>query len=292
MTDEATIRIDGEDVLSVPVLTGTEGERALDISRMRADVGLITHDPGYGNTAETESEVSYVNGEEGILRYRGYPIEQLTEHSTFLEVAYLLYHGELPMKDELERYVEEIRHHTLLREDMRHLFDAFPMDAHPMQILASATTALGTYYPDALDPRDPDAAMISAMRMIAKMPTITAWSYKHRVNQAFVYPRNDLDYTSKLSGVPKENLLALAELYADHVVSVEATGAPLATGRDWPEDWLAHRAPSWFRGRFGRFSSGPPKPTLPQSRGSRCLVTLPVALWGSSSIKRTLFGAL
>ena len=194
--DEARISIDGEDVISVPLVTGTEGERAMDIGRLRADASLITLDGGYGNTAETESRVTYINGEEGILRYRGYPIEQLAEESSFLEVAYLLYTGELPSKVQLEDYVEGVRRHTLLREDMRHLFDAFPMDAHPMQILASATSALGTYYPDALDPLDPDAAWISAMRMIAKMPTITAWAYKHAVNQMFIYPRNDLDYSA------------------------------------------------------------------------------------------------
>lgn len=192
----ASINIDGEEVIGVPVVTGTEGQRAIDISRLRSDAGLITLDPGYGNTAETASEVTFINGEEGILRHRGYPIEQLTEHSSFLEVAYLLYVGELPTKDELETYVEGVRRHTLLREDMRHLFDAFPNDAHPMQILASATSALGTYYPDAVDPLDPEAAWISAMRMIAKMPTITAWAYKHAVNQAFIYPRNDLDYAA------------------------------------------------------------------------------------------------
>lgn len=194
--DSANINIDGETVITVPIVTGSEGERALDITRLRDDAGLITLDSGYGNTAETKSEVAYINGEEGILRYRGYPIEQLAEHSSFLEVAYLLYFGDLPTADELNTFVEGVRHHTMLREDMRHLFEAFPAHAHPMKKLASAISALGTYYPDALDPLDPEAARISSMRLIAKMPTITAWSYKHSVNQAFIYPRNDLDYSS------------------------------------------------------------------------------------------------
>ena len=211
--DEARISIGNEELISVPVITGTEGERALDISRLRSDAGLITLDGGYGNTAEAESGITYINGEEGILRYRGYPIEQLTEQSTFLEVAHLLYEGELPDARQLETFVEGVRNHTPLREDMRHLFEAFPDTAHPMQKLASATSALGTYYPDAIDPLDPDAARISAMRLIAKMPTITAWAYKHSVNQAYIYPRNDLDYASNFLHM----MFALP--VADHIVS-------------------------------------------------------------------------
>ena len=194
--DEARIQIGDEEPITVPVVTGTEGERALDISRIREDAGLITLDGGYSNTAETESSVAYINGEEGILRYRGYPIEQLAEHSSFLEIAYLLYEGVLPTASQLDDYIEVVRRHTLLREDMRHLFEAFPANAHPMQKLASATSALGSYYPDALNPLDSDAARISATRLIAKMPTITAWAYKHSVNQAFIYPRNDLEYAA------------------------------------------------------------------------------------------------
>lgn len=228
--DEARIQVGDEDPITVPVVTGTEGERALDIGRIRAEAGLITLDAGYGNTAETESTVTYINGEEGILRYRGYPIEQLTEHSSFLEVAWLLYNGELPTGDELGDFEELVRTHTLLREDMRHLFEAFPSHAHPMQKLAAATSTLATYYPDFVDPLDPEAARISAMRLIAKMPTIAAWAYKHSVHQAYIYPRNDLDYSAnflhmmfalpvsdlKISPAMAKALDVLFILHADH----------------------------------------------------------------------------
>ena len=239
--DEARIQIGDEDPITVPVVTGTEGERALDISRLRSDASLITLDGGYGNTAEAESRVTYINGEEGILRYRGYPIEQLADRSSFLEIAYLLYEGELPTATQLDHYVEGIRNHTLLREDMRHLFEAFPASAHPMQKLASATSALGTYYPDALDPLDPVAARMSCMRLIAKMPTITAWAYKHSVNQAFIYPQNDLDYSAnflhmmfalpvadfRVSPAMVKALDVLFILHADHGQNLSASAVRL-----------------------------------------------------------------
>ena len=192
---EAQLEWNGRDS-NLNVVVGTEGEKGVDISRLRSETGLVTLDKGFGNTAETASEVTYINGEEGILRYRGYPIETLAESSTFLEVAYLLYHGELPDKDELEEYEEAISTHTLLREDAKHLFEAFPMEAHPMQILASATSALASYYPDALDPFDEPSIAISTTRLIAKLPTIAAWAYKHSMDQPYVYPRNDLPYTA------------------------------------------------------------------------------------------------
>ena len=239
--DEARIQIGDEDPITVPVVTGTEGERALDISRLRSDASLITLDGGYGNTAEAESRVTYINGEEGILRYRGYPIEQLADRSSFLEIAYLLYEGELPTAAQLDHYVEGIRNHTLLREDMRHLFEAFPASAHPMQKLASATSALGTYYPDALDPLDPVAARMSCMRLIAKMPTITAWAYKHSVNQVFIYPQNHLDYSAnflhmmfalpvadyRVSPAMAKALDVLFILHADHSQNLSASAVRL-----------------------------------------------------------------
>jgi citrate synthase len=239
--NEATINIDGKDVLTVPIVTGTEGETALDITRLRADTGLITLDAGYGNTAETNSEVTYLNGEEGILRYRGYPIEQLAEQSSFLEVAYLLYEGHLPNAEELDNYTAMITKHTLLREDMRHLFEAFPNAAHPMQKLASATSALGTYYPDMLDPLDLEAARISSIRLIAKMPTITAWAYKHSVNQPYIYPRNELGYAAnflhmmfklpvqdlEISPAMAKALDVLFILHADHGQNLSASAVRL-----------------------------------------------------------------
>jgi citrate synthase len=220
----------GDRELTLPTTEGTEGDRAVDIAHLRADLGLVTTDRGFANTAEGASAVTYINGEEGILRYRGYPIEQLAERSSFLEVAYLLQYGELPNKAELENYVDAVTRHTLLREDVKHLFEAFPHAAHPMQILASATSALATYYPDALDPSDEEAVDISARRLIAKTPTMVAWSYKYSVHQPYIYPDNDLDYAANflnmMFSVPAEGytpdpvvskaLNMLLILHADH----------------------------------------------------------------------------
>ena len=231
----------GDDTVSLPVTEATTGERAVDISRLRSETGLVSYDKGYGNTAETESSVTYLDGEAGILRHRGYPIEQLVEHSSFLEVAYLLYHGELPTAAELDAYVENINTHTMIKEDMRHLFEAFPTGAHPMQMVASAISALASYYPDALDPLDPAAGDISARRLLAKLPTISAWAYKYRISQPFVYPRNDLDYPSNflhmMFALPVEQykvrpamakaLDVLFILHADHSQNLSASAVRL-----------------------------------------------------------------
>lgn len=226
---EAVLRYEDREI-SLPATVGTEGEEGIDIGRLRSETGLITLDRGFANTAETSSEVSFINGEEGILMYRGYPIEQLAENCSFLEVAYLLQYGELPTAAELGAYEDSITHHTLLREDMKNLFEAFPHEAHPMQILASATSALATYYPDALDPLDDGAVDISSRRLIAKLPTMVSWSYKYRVHQPYVYPRNDLEYSSRflhtMFSVPAEEYIpneviakalnVLFILHADH----------------------------------------------------------------------------
>ena len=231
----------GDHEIELPTEVGTEGEVAVDISRLRASTGLITVDRGFGNTAETRSEVTYIDGEQGILRYRGYPIEQLAEKCSFLEVAYLLQYDELPNKQELEAFEGSITYHTLLREDTKHLFEAFPHAGHPMQILASATSALATYYPDALDPLDEESVDISARRLIAKMPTMIAWSYKYRMHQAYVYPRNDLEYASRflhtMFSVPSEEyvpnesiakaLNVLLVLHADHGQNCSASAVRL-----------------------------------------------------------------
>jgi citrate synthase len=217
----------GDEELTLPVQDSTEGDQGLDISQLRSSLGLVTLDRGFGNTAESTSDITFINGEQGILRYRGYPIEQLAEQASFLEVAYLLQYGELPTKSELEAYEESI---TYLREDMKHLFEAFPHRAHPMQILASATSALATYYPDALDPLDLEAVDVSSRRLIAKTPTMIAWSYKYRVHQPYVYPDNSHDYASNflkmMFSVPAEEydpdpviakaLNMLLILHADH----------------------------------------------------------------------------
>ncbi|HET7846832.1 MAG TPA: citrate synthase [Acidimicrobiia bacterium] len=220
----------GDKELTLKTVSGTVSEVGMDISGIRSGLGLITIDRGFANTAEGTSAVSYVGGEEGVLSYRGYPIEQLADQASFIEVAYLLQYGELPTKDQLEEYVESITRHTLLREDVKHLFEAFPHSAHPMQILASATSALATYYPDALDPLDAEAVDISARRLIAKTPTMIAWSFKYRMHQPYVYPDNELDYASNflkmMFSVPAEEyqpdpvvakaLNMLMILHADH----------------------------------------------------------------------------
>lgn len=237
---EAVIRY-GDKEITLPVVEATEGDSAIDISSLRSELGLITIDRGFANTAESKSSVSYLDGEAGILRYRGYPIEQVAERGEFLEVAYLLLNGELPDSAELEAFRDSITRHTLLREDMKKLFEAFPHDAHPMQILASATTALATYYPDALDPKDPEAVAISSRRLLAKLPTMVAWAYKYRVHQPYVYPRNDLGYATNflhmMFSVPSEPytpnpvvvkaLNVLLILHADHGQNCSATAVRL-----------------------------------------------------------------
>ncbi|MGH3650332.1 MAG: citrate synthase [Acidimicrobiia bacterium] len=220
----------GDDELTLPVRDGIDGDTGVDISELRSSLGVVTLDRGFANTAEGTSNITYIDGEEGILRYRGYPIEQLAENASFLEVAYLLQYGELPTHDELGAYQESITYHTMLHEEIQHLFEAFPHQAHPMQILASATSALATYYPDALDPLDSEAVDVSSRRLIAKTPTMIAWSYKYSVHQPYVYPDNTLDYSSNflrmMFSVPAEDyetdpvvakaLNLLLVLHADH----------------------------------------------------------------------------
>jgi citrate synthase len=195
--DVATLRVDHTEV-ELPIVHGAEGDDALDIGKLRSGTGLITLDPGYGNTGACTSAITFLDGEEGVLRYRGYPIEQLAEHSTFLEVAYLLIWGDLPTREQLDRFVTEVTHHTLIREEMRHFFDSFPHDAHPMAVLASGVVGMSTFYPDSQNIFDPDAVEITSNRLIAKLPTLAAWSFKKAIGQPYVYPRNDLGYSANL----------------------------------------------------------------------------------------------
>jgi citrate synthase len=184
----------GDKTLTLPVTTGSEAESAIDIQKLRAATGLITLDPGFGNTGACKSAITFIDGEKGILRYRGYDIAELAEKSTFLEVAWLLLHGELPTQAELDGFRQEVTHHTLLHEDFRRFFDALPKDAHPMPVCAAAVAALATFY----QMGDPDTkgAHQTVVRLIAKMPTLAAYSYKHSIGQPFVYPLNKLDYSS------------------------------------------------------------------------------------------------
>jgi citrate synthase len=229
MKDAASLRI-GDREVDLPIIHGEEGDDALDISSLRSETGLITIDPGYGNTGACTSAITFLDGEEGVLRYRGYPIEQLAESSSFLEVAYLLIWGELPTREQLDRFVNEVTHHTLIREEMRHFFDSFPADAHPMAVLASGVVGMSTFYPASQNIWDDDAVEVTINRLIAKLPTLAAWSFKKAIGQPYVYPRNDLAYSPNLLhmmfAVPSESYEvdpAVAEaldllliLHADH----------------------------------------------------------------------------
>lgn len=194
MSDFAELHYNGN-VYKLPVVEGTEKEKALDISKLRAQSGLITIDPGFKNTGSTESAITFLDGEEGILRYRGYPIEQLAEHSTFMEVAYLIIYGELPDKAELDKWTSDITYHTLIHEDFRRILGGFPRSAHPMGVLSSLVTSLTAFYPESLDPtRSVEEVRISIVRLLAKLPTMAAWCYKNQIGQPIIYPKNNLDY--------------------------------------------------------------------------------------------------
>jgi citrate synthase len=193
MGELAKLRVGGEE-LDLPVIVGTEDERAIDVSELRARTGHITLDEGYVNTGSTTSSITFLDGERGILRYRGYPIEVLAERCDFVEVSYLLIYGELPNAEQLQRFRSALRRHTMLHEDMRSFYNGFPRDAHPMAILGSVVGALSTFYQDSLNPRDPKQVEISVHRLMAKLPTIAAYSYKKSIGQPLVYPQNDLSY--------------------------------------------------------------------------------------------------
>lgn len=189
----ARLIVDGKE-LQMSVVVGSEDEKAINIANLRRDTGYITIDEGYVNTSSTTSAITYLDGENGILRYRGYPVEQLAEHCDFVETSYLLIYGELPNAQQLAAFRDSIRKHTMLHEDMKSFYNGFPRDAHPMAILASVVGALSTFYQDSLDPHDPDQRTISIHRLLAKLPTIAAYSYKKSIGQPFNYPRNDLSY--------------------------------------------------------------------------------------------------
>lgn len=180
--------------IELPVLVGTEGEVGIDISALRGLSGAITLDEGFVNTGSTCSAITFLDGEKGVLRYRGYPVETLAQNCDFLEVAYLLIYGELPNLKQAEDFSNLITNHTMLHEDMKSFYNGFPRDAHPMGILSSVVGALSTFYQDSMDVHDPDQVEISSCRLLAKLPTIAAYSYKKSIGQPFVYPRNSLGY--------------------------------------------------------------------------------------------------
>lgn len=220
----------GDKELPLEQVPATEGESGLNIANLLKETGRITLDHGFVNTASCSSSITYISGDEGILRYRGYPIEQLAQTSTFLETAYLLIYGNLPTAVELSDFEHSISQHTMVHEDLRRFFDGFPRDAHPMPVLSSAVSALSTFYQDSLDPFDPQQVHISTIRLLAKMPTIAAYAYKKSVGQPYLYPDNSLGYVQNLLrmtfGVPAEPYIAdpvvvraldqLLILHADH----------------------------------------------------------------------------
>ncbi|MEM6641580.1 MAG: citrate synthase [Bacteroidota bacterium] len=196
MSKTAKITIEDKSY-ELPMIKGSENEEAVDISSFRGQSGVITIDRGFKNTGSCESAITFLDGEEGILRYRGYPIEQLAEKSTFMEVAYLLIYGELPSEDEFTRFTQEITHHTLVNEDIKKILDGFPSVAHPMGVLSSLVTAQTAYYPQSLLPNRPkEETNLSIVRLLAKMPTFAAWAYKKKMGHPVVYPNNNLDYCS------------------------------------------------------------------------------------------------
>jgi len=230
MSKEAELIVDGKSY-KFPVIQGTEGELAIDISNLRAQTGYITLDTGYKNTGATQSAITFLDGEKGILHYRGYPIEQLAEKSSFLEVAYLLIYGELPTKEQLDGFSGRITRHTNLHEDFKKIFDGFPSSAHPMGVLSSLVSSLTAFYPGSINPDVSDEELdLTIVRLLAKLPTIAAWSYKNSKGQPLMYPKNNLDYCSnflymmfgmpnqeyKVDPVVVEALNVLLILHADH----------------------------------------------------------------------------
>ncbi|MGK5443570.1 citrate synthase [Micromonospora sp. URMC 105] len=194
--------------LSMPVHDAVEGPAGIGVSKLLKETGMTTYDPGFVNTASCSSAITYIDGDAGILRYRGYPIEQLAEKSSFLEVSYLLIYGELPTQQQLTEFSDRIRRHSLLHEEMRRFFDGFPRDAHPMAVLSSAVSAISTFYQDSLDPFDAEHVEMSTIRLMAKVPTIASYAYKKSIGQPLLYPDNSLGYVDNFLrmtfGVPAE----------------------------------------------------------------------------------------
>jgi citrate synthase len=215
MAEVAKLKTPDGKELDLPLVEGTEHERAIDISKLLSTARLITLDEGYVNTGACTSAITFLDGDRGILRYRGYPIEELAVKCDFVEVCYLLIYGELPTREKFDHFSETLRRHTLLHEDMRLFYDGFPRDAHPMAILSSVVGAMATFYQDSLDPHDPDQVDISIIRLLAKLPTIAAFAYKKSIGQPYVYPSNDLSYCENflkmMFSVPSEPYKADAD---------------------------------------------------------------------------------
>ena len=238
-----TVTIDGSDKsMTVPLIEGTIGPSVFDIRKLYDQLGVFTYDPGYGGTAACDSKITYIDGDVGVLLHRGYPIEQLAENSTFLEVAHLLLNGELPNAAQKAEFETGVLRHTMLHEQLRQFYNGFRRDAHPMAVMCGVVGALSAFYHDSLDITDPEVRRICAFRLIAKMPTIAAWAYKYSIGQPFIYPRNDLGYAENflymMNAVPAEPyhvnpVLAKAMdrifiLHADHEQNASTSTVRLA----------------------------------------------------------------
>ncbi len=238
-----TMTLDGTNKsITVPLKSGTIGPQAADISKLYGSLGIFTYDIGYGATAACESKITYIDGDEGVLLHRGYPIDQLAEKSNFLEVAYLLLNGDLPTAQQNEDFHYGVMRHTMLHEQLRSFYQGFRRDAHPMAVMCGVVGALSAFYHDSLDITNEDHRRISAFRLIAKLPTIAAWAYKYNIGQPFMYPRNDLGYAENflymLNAVPAEEyhvnpVLAKAMdrifiLHADHEQNASTSTVRLA----------------------------------------------------------------
>ncbi|WP_404339518.1 citrate synthase [Sphingomonas sp. MMS12-HWE2-04] len=241
MSDTAKLQVAGKDV-EYPILSGSVGPDVVDIRKLYGQTGMFTYDPGFTSTASCESGLTFIDGDEGVLLHRGYPIGQLAEHSSFMEVSYLLLNGELPKQDELDKFTRTITRHTMLHEQLATFYRGFRRDAHPMAVMCGVAGALSAFYHDSTDITDPKQRMIASHRLIAKMPTIAAMAYKYSVGQPFLYPDNDLSYTGNFLrmtfGVPAEKyevnpvvekaLDRIFILHADHEQNASTSTVRLA----------------------------------------------------------------
>src|SRR4051794_36707951 len=238
-----TLTLDGTNQsVSLPLRHGTIGPSVADITKLYGQLGLFTYDPGYGTTAACDSKITYIDGDEGILLHRGYPIDQLAEKSSFLEVAHLLLNGELPNREQKHEFEHGVIRHTMLHEQIRTFYNGFRRDAHPMAVMCGVVGALSAFYHDSLDIHDPESRRISAFRLIAKLPTIAAWAYKYSVGQPFIYPRNDLSYAEnflhmfhavpaeeyKVNPVLSKAMDLIMILHADHEQNASTSTVRLA----------------------------------------------------------------
>ena len=196
MSDNKAILTMGSDAQDYAIMDGTMGPQVIDVRKLYANTGMFTYDPGFTSTASCDSGLTYIDGDEGVLLHRGYPIGQLAEQSSFMEVSYLLLNGELPSAKELDEFTHTITRHTMIHEQLTTFYRGFRRDAHPMAIMCGVVGALSAFYHDSTDINDPEQRRIASHRLIAKMPTIAAMAYKYSVGQPFVYPRNDLSYTA------------------------------------------------------------------------------------------------